>query len=102
MAFENSPKLDGTAKLSSSSLARWIYNRRRVIWIAVGIMFALLIALLLLRSLASRPPDLPIGGLDGCLISEDGNPVTANIQIANSSMTTYEDGCFFFTSLPPG
>ncbi len=102
MALEDSPKLDGTSTSSGGKLTQWVYTRRRAILITDGLLFTLLVMFVLLQFLAARPPDLYVGGLDGCLISEDGSPVTATIQIADFSAATYEDGCFFFAALPPG
>jgi len=47
-------------------------------------------------------PGPPAGGLDGCLRSTSGAPLTARVRVAGQSIVTASDGCFFFASVPAG
>ena len=42
------------------------------------------------------------GGMDGCLLTTDGQPASGNERIDDIPRPVYLDGCFFFPSLSAG
>lgn len=101
MAFEDSPNLDGSTPARYQA-GNWLFRYRRLILITVIGLTLLLAAFTLLAYLLGRPPDLGVGGLEGCLAAGDGSPRVAEIRLAGYSKMTGADGCFFFAALPPG
>ena len=100
MAFQNSPNFEDQTINNKFSVREWISRHARLVLVIVGLFITLdiiLAAFLLIPQQNTEP-----GGLDGCVISADGKPVSATVQVNNISKSTYEDGCFFFPSLPPG
>jgi hypothetical protein len=100
MAFQNSPNFEDQTTNNKFSFKDWIGRHARPVLILLGGFFALdiiLAAILLIPTQNTEP-----GGLDGCVLSADGKPVSATVQVNNISKSTYEDGCFFFPNLPPG
>lgn len=99
MAFEESPSFDDLAEepKEKKPFPAWL---RRVLLLTV---VSLLTILLLIGGsrLGSRAA-APVGGLDGCLVNEAGNPVVAEVSFGQQSKQTDEDGCFFFAALPIG
>ena len=99
MTFEDSPTLDG--KPHRRNGIDWIIEHRRAVLLVTTTLTGAVLGLLWLVYIATRPPDLPYGGLDGCLVTESGQPASASIRIADQTTDTYSDGCFFFAALPP-
>ena len=101
MTFVDSPKLDGGSAAPPPRLTDWIDDHRRSL---LRFLYVVLLSasLVMLLWVVNQPTDLPVGGLDGCLAWEDGDPVSATMRIANQIKETDSDGCFFFTNLPPG
>jgi len=100
MAFENSPKL-GDKQGSTSTISGKVYKIRRALMIVVAVMLALNIVFLTYRIAPSILLGAP-GGLDGCVVTTNGNPVAATVWVDDESQQTYADGCFFFSSVLPG
>jgi hypothetical protein len=42
------------------------------------------------------------GGMDGCLNSADGAPLTATLRVGDQFTVAGPDGCFYFAALPAG
>lgn len=100
MAFEDSPNLNGSAVRRDP--IDWILAHRRMILIGAASLGIVTLAFIGMVWLAHRPPNLPYGGLDGCLQTGEGAPIAATVEVAGQSTTTYADGCFFFAALPSG
>ncbi len=101
MTFEDSPSIDAEPAETSKKINLDPRLIRRILWGGIGIWLIFLIGMVWLY-FQSLPPKLPYGGLDGCLVSETGEPVMAEIHLANQTRQTYENGCFFFAALQPG
>lgn len=101
MAFEKGPNLDGSVSARYRA-GNWLNNHLRLILYVVIGLTVILAGLTLYVFLLGRPPDMPVGGLDGCLLTGEDTPLMAEIRIAGFSKTTGDDGCFFFASLPSG
>jgi len=83
------------------SLIGWIAGHIRLLLVVVGVFAALSILFLFYtanRSLVGEQP----GGLDGCVVGVNGNPVPSTVWVDNTSRPTTADGCFFFARLSPG
>ncbi len=102
--LEDDPRFGEHKVRPRFSLIGWIAGHIRVL-LAVAGVFAALSALYLfytvnhslLGGLGGQP-----GGLDGCVVSANGNPVPATVWVDNISRPTTADGCFFFARLSPG
>jgi len=100
MAFQNSPNFEDQIINNKFSFRDWMGRHARLVLILLGVFIALdiILAAFLLVPTQNTDP----GGLDGCVLSADGKPISATVQVDDISKPTYEDGCFFFPSLPPG
>ena len=99
--LENSPRFDEHDPGPRFSLAGWIARHIRFL-LAIAGVFAVLGILFLLYTVNHSLPAVQPGGLDGCVVSANGNPVPATVWVDNISRPTTADGCFFFASLSPG
>lgn len=81
--------------------AKWLVRHRRAVLIVVGLFVVIDVVLLGYFFSLERTVSEP-GGLDGCVVGVDGDPVTATVQIASLERMTYADGCFFFAAVSPG
>jgi hypothetical protein len=101
MAFQNSPRLEGNTKWQGGHIfINWISKYSRSMLLIIGLFFCLLISfslVLILDDQLSKP-----GGLDGCIVNAQYEPISATLQIKTLTKSTYEDGCFFFPNLEPG
>ncbi len=102
MAFENSPKLDGNAsRLIRPRPARNARrNARAWVWALVAANF--LLGLFLAYTFVTGEVGVTYGGLDGCLVTPAGKPITTQVRIGQQVAATDSDGCFFFARLAPG
>ena len=106
MKWEDSPpsgKLSFAQSVSRSisALGAWLYRRRRKLLLLLGavlLLDILVFAFIMLSDLTRTEA----GGLNGCLVTAEGDPVAATLTIATASVQTYADGCFLFSALPPG
>ena len=99
--LEDSPRFDGYNARPPFSLAGWIAHHLRLL-LAVAGVFAVLSLLFLFYTVNRSLPGAQPGGMDGCLVSPAGIPVTATVWVDSLSHPTTPDGCFFFASLSPG
>lgn len=101
MAFYESPKIEGGQIVSRSSLGGWIKKNRR--WLLVLIAILLVVDGFVV-SYASNPAAYQAepGGMDGCLLTPDGQPASGIVHVDDLSRPIYLDGCFFFPSLSAG
>jgi hypothetical protein len=100
MAFENSPRLNNPSK-PVRTFSSWLYKLRPAL-LALTVLLVIFDILFLVYKIAPDKFIRPFGGLDGCLVTSSGVPVTATVWVDNISNPTYEDGCFFFAMLTPG
>jgi Carboxypeptidase regulatory-like domain len=100
--LEDSPHFDEHGPSPHFSLTGWIARHIRFL-LAIAGVFAALSVLFLLYTVNhhSLPAGQP-GGLDGCVVSANGNPVPATVWVDKISRPTAADGCFFFAILSPG
>jgi len=59
----------------------------------------LLLVYIIGRALMPVPPP---GGMDGCLRSPAGAPLTATLRVGDQVAVTDPNGCFYFAALPAG
>ncbi len=99
MTLENSPHSGEPSK--HLSLSQWISQNR---WAVLALMGVALVVGLVAIALQVRSvqPSSPPGGLDGCLVTSEGAPLVTTVRIGKVTRPTYENGCFFFPSVPPG
>ncbi len=83
------------------SLIGWIVGHIRLLLAVAGVFVALSILFLFYTANHSPLGGQP-GGLDGCVVSANGNPVPSTVRVDDISRPTTADGCFFFASLSPG
>jgi len=100
MTFENSPKLKNPSK-PVRTFSGWIYTLRPVL-ITLSVLLVIFDILFLADKIAPEKFISPPGGMDGCLVTSSGAPVSATVWVDNISRPTYEDGCFFFAALKAG
>ncbi len=101
MAFEHGPEIGDNGITEHRSLRGWITRHERALDIIIGILFIVILFLagrVLYPSFFKSSP----GGLDGCLTTSNGTPVSATVWVGDISRPTYADGCFFFPNLSPG
>jgi hypothetical protein len=101
MAFEHGPEIGENGITEHRSLRGWLNRHERALDIFIGVLFIIIFFLasrVLYPSFLTSPP----GGLDGCLTTSNGTPVSATVWVGNISRPTYADGCFFFPDLSPG
>ncbi len=101
MAFEESPQFDGNQVVTHLSTQGWIHKYRLVLMSLVVVFLILDVALFYFRLVPTYYASFP-GGLDGCLVSTNGEPLSAVVRVGQEASQTFEDGCFFFSELPPG
>jgi len=101
MAFEKSPIFNGEdIQQNRNILYNWISHPPRVLQILLGLLMILIILIVILNFIPAQNSNH--GGLEGCVVNAKREAVSANVQIDGYSLSTYEDGCFFFPSLEPG
>jgi hypothetical protein len=101
MAFEHGPEIGNNGITEHRSLRGWLTRHERALYVIIGglsIIILFLAGKVLYPSLLTNPP----GGLDGCLTTLNGTPVSATVWVGDISRPTYADGCFFFPNLSPG
>jgi hypothetical protein len=101
MAFEESPRFNGNQVVTHLSTQGWIHKHRLVLMLLVVIFLILDGFLFYYRLVPAVQAGRP-GGLDGCLVSANGEPLSAIVRVGQEASQTFEDGCFFFSELPPG
>lgn len=101
MAFSESPKFSGGEIVSRPSLGSWMKKNRR--WLLV-IIAILVVVDSFVVSYASNPTAYQPepGGMDGCLLTTDGQPASGSVRVDGILRPIYLDGCFFFPSLSAG
>ena len=99
MAFENSPSLEEPEK-PRINFKRWLYLNRRILLAVIGAVIVIALVIIGLVSPTLHPA--AAGGLDGCLQTSAGKPLTTTVRIAAISRATSADGCFFFPGIPAG
>lgn len=101
MAFEHGPEIGENGITEHRSLRGWLTRHERALDIIIGILFIVIFFLasrVLYPSFLTSSP----GGLDGCLTTSNGAPVSATVWAGDISRPTYADGCFFFSDLSTG
>ncbi|MBN1267045.1 MAG: hypothetical protein JXA25_16255 [Anaerolineales bacterium] len=105
MPLENSPDFESedlqpdSSAMTDDKPAGSEILRKRVVHGALLILILGLSVLLLIRSGLTQEE---VGGIDGCIQTDTGLPVQAEVQINGVSKQTYSDGCFFFADVLPG
>ena len=100
MGLENSPSLDNLDSYKPEKKRLSQRDLRRGLLVAVLLLGTALLFLSGIRFGARA--DTAFGGLDGCLVNGQGNPVAAQVVFGDQSSQSYADGCFFFAALPAG
>ena len=101
MAFEESPRLDGSPRASNRSVRGWIARHARLLMVLAALFLLadlLIAAYFYLPGMLKEPP----GGLDGCLVGLDQSPIQATVKVGKITTAAGLDGCFFLPELPPG
>jgi len=103
MKLEKSPTLkDSLSPRSTPTLGELLSRYRWVLPVILGailLLDAIALAFIMLNATGSPA----VGGLEGCVQTAGGAPVSAaTLTVAGSSRQTYDDGCFFFATLPAG
>jgi hypothetical protein len=66
--------------------------------LVIGLCVLLLVYIIGRAVIPAQAP----GGMDGCLRSVAGAPLTATLRVGNQVATTDSGGCFYFAALPVG
>ena len=99
MAFEQSPEFRDGKIQSRWSVPEWLAKNQRVLFAVTGILVVIVLVMSArMLGISSGKP----GGLDGCITSVAGEPLTGNAQADHVLRSIPADGCFFFAELPPG
>ena len=101
MTFENSPSLDAYITSGKKPPHLNVVKIRVILYSVIGLLAIILIGVVFFY-LATRPTELPVGGLDGCVVSTDGVPLVSMVEVGKHSKPTLSDGCFFIAAIPPG
>lgn len=101
MAFSESPKFKGGQVVSRPTLGNWMVKHRR--WVLV-LIATLLVVDIFVVNYASNPAAYQPepGGMDGCLLTSDGQPAFGSVRVDDILRPIYLDGCFFFPRLSAG
>lgn len=100
MEMNELPQYNAGKPITDSSLRGWMGRRRGAIFAVMAALLALdIFAILYFQVFSAAPP----GGLDGCFVDADGQPIVgATVRVGEYQTATYPDGCFFFAELPAG
>jgi hypothetical protein len=101
MAFSESPRLEEGEIVSRPSLGGWIKKHRLFLYLSIAVLL-LVDVFVIIYSANPAAFQKPPGGLDGCIMTPDGQPATGSIHVDEIVRPIYLDGCFFFPSLSPG
>jgi len=101
VTFENSPSLDANSTSGKKPPRLGAAKVRILLYSLMGLLVVIFLGVVF-SHLATRPSELPVGGLDGCVISPDGVPLVSSVEIGKQNKSTFSDGCFFFAAVPPG
>ena len=102
MTLENSPRIQKPDQSRPASLRDWLIQRKRVFFVgllALLVGWLVFVAVIVVKNSAVKQSP---GGLEGYVLSQTGAPLAAQLSIADVTTQTYEDGYFFFNSLPAG
>jgi len=80
----------------------WLERHGRKILVVLAIVTVFYLLTLIALTVGLRPAQENTGGLDGCLVTADENPLRGQVRVGDVNAATSEDGCFFFASLPAG
>ncbi len=100
--LEDDPRFGEHRVRPRFSLTGWIAGHIGVLLVVAGVFAALSILFLFSTVNHSLLGGGQPGGLDGCVVNANGNPVPSTVWVDNISRPTTADGCFFFASLSPG
>ena len=98
-----SPSKRQTARRQEVPVWRlWLDRHIRIILIALAVITVSYLVALIVLTLHPRLGKESTGGVDGCLVADDGRPLPGQVRVGTVSTDTGGDGCFFFAALPIG
>ena len=102
MTFENSPSIQKPNQHRPASLKDWAIRHKRIFFFGLLVLLVGWLAFIAVAVIRNPVVKHSSGGLEGYVLTQSGKPLAAELSIAGVTTHTYEDGYFFFNSLPAG
>ena len=102
MTFENSPSIQNPNQHRPASIKDWAIRHKRVFFFGLLVLLVGWLAFIAVTVIRNPVVKQAYGGLEGYVLTPSGQPLAAELSIAGVTTHTYDDGYFFFNSLPAG